>query len=141
MKLTILLLSLCFTLNSVAQVFKWVDENGRTHYGDQMSGNAKPHELKDNISSYKTVTFEASDILHDDRVVIYTKPTCGYCKKALSFFKKNKIKYKEYDVTKSNYAKRKYKRLNATGVPVTFIGNKRINGFNLSRFEREFAGL
>ncbi len=139
MKVLIVLFACSLSLVSSAQVYKWVDKHGRVHYGDQQVGDFKPHDFKDKINSYRSVTYQNSDIYHDDKVVIYTKPTCPYCIKALSFFKKNKIKYKEYDITNSNYAMRKYERLKATGVPVTFIGKNRINGFSLARFEREFA--
>lgn len=35
----ILLLSVVLSSSSNAEILKWVDENGRTHYGDQPSGD------------------------------------------------------------------------------------------------------
>ena len=135
LRFVIVALIACLSLGVSAQVYKWTDENGRIHYGDKPNERAELKDLRDTISSYKAVSYDLSAFAHSDKVVIYTKPTCGYCKKAMAYFKKKRIKYKEYDITKSNYAKRQYARLNATGVPVIFVGKQRMNGFSQKGFE------
>jgi hypothetical protein len=40
------LMSVCCTVAAAATVFKWVDENGVTHYSDQPHENAQKVELK-----------------------------------------------------------------------------------------------
>ena len=67
---------------------------------------------------------------------MYSTDWCHYCKKARQYFKKNNIAYTEYDIDKNKKAKRRYKEMGATGVPVILVGKKRMNGFNQKGFER-----
>ncbi|GAA6135450.1 hypothetical protein NBRC116188_22400 [Oceaniserpentilla sp. 4NH20-0058] len=122
-----------------AQLYKWVDEKGRVHYSDKKHAGVQLQEVKGTVNSYENVTYDESLFSHTDKVVIYTRPKCGYCKKALAFFAENRIRYKEYKVEHSELAKKKYARLNATGVPVIFVGKKRMNGFSKRGFEKAFC--
>ena len=67
---------------------------------------------------------------------MYSASWCGVCKKAKSYFKKNNIPYKVYDVEKSRTGKRAFKRLGGKSVPVIIVGTRRMNGFTASRFEK-----
>lgn len=44
--------------------------------------------------------------------------------------------FTEYDIEKSQSAASRYKEIGATGVPVILFGDKRMNGFSESGFER-----
>ena len=61
-------------------------------------------------------------------VVIYTTPGC--CNLAKSFFRERNIEYIEYDITSSQEGLREFKELNGRGVPLIFIGEARIDGYN-----------
>ena len=63
-------------------------------------------------------------------VVIYTTPQCGYCNLAKSFFRKHNIDYFEYDITTSQEGLQEYRELNGHGVPLIFIGETRMDGYN-----------
>jgi len=63
-------------------------------------------------------------------VVIYTTPQCGYCNLAKSFFRKHDINYLEYDITTSQEGLQKHTELNGRGVPLIFIGETRMDGYN-----------
>jgi glutaredoxin len=132
-------MSFIFIANVYGELYKWTDEHGRVHYSDQKQEGVNLQDINGNVSSYKAVTYDESLFEHSDRVVIYTRPSCGYCNKAKAFFAKNNIAYKEYKVESSNVAKRKYARLNASGVPVIFVGKKRMNGFSEPKFEKTFC--
>jgi glutaredoxin len=69
-------------------------------------------------------------------VVIYSASWCGVCKKAKTYFRRNGIPFTEYDIEKGTRAKRMYKKLGATGVPVIIVGRKRMNGFSEAGFNR-----
>lgn len=57
-------------------------------------------------------------------VKIYSTPACHYCTMAKEFFKKHKIKYNEYDVSKNARKRAEMIALSAQmGVPVILIGN------------------
>lgn len=64
-------------------------------------------------------------------VSIYTTPTCGYCRMAKDFFKEHNIAYIEYDVA-ADTEKRKemIDKSGQMGVPVIFIGDDMVIGFN-----------
>ncbi|MEK7582033.1 MAG: glutaredoxin domain-containing protein [Patescibacteria group bacterium] len=75
------------------------------------------------------------------QVSIYTTPTCTYCKMSKDFFKENNISYQEYNVA-VDLEKRKeiIEKSGQMGVPVIFIDNEIVVGFDKARF-KELLGL
>lgn len=72
--------------------------------------------------------------MNQKKIVVYTTPTCHFCKEVKEFFKKNKVKYTEKDVTKDKAAlKEMVEKSGSMGVPVIVIDDKwksAIIGFN-----------
>jgi len=67
-------------------------------------------------------------------VTIYTTPTCGYCKMAKEFFATNNVNYIEYNVgTDLEKRKEMIERSGQMGVPVIFVGDEMIVGFDKPR--------
>ncbi len=65
------------------------------------------------------------------KVIIYTTPTCPWCKKVKTFLKKNKVEYSEVDVSSNETAsKEMIKKSGQMGVPVTEIDGMIITGFD-----------
>jgi glutaredoxin len=127
-----------------ADLYKWVDERGNIHYGDKPPENVQLENIAGNVSSFTSVNVEPfvfdPDIISNrsksKSVVMYSTSWCGYCKKAASHFRKNKIPFTEYDIEKSARGARDYKRLKGRGVPIILIGDKRMNGFSAKTFDR-----
>ena len=118
------------------EVYKWIDEDGKVHYGPRPA-NPQAEQTRIDVESYISVTIEDGASGTDSRkVVMFATSWCGYCKKAREYFAQNSIPYKEYDIEKSTVGKRKYDKLGATGVPVILVGDKRMNGFNEAGFLR-----
>ena len=146
---TSLLLVLMF-LSPVTQgeLYKWVDESGRIHYGDSPPDKAKLKEITGNVSSFTSVSVEP--FVYDSSlvtgrqksksVVMYSTSWCGYCKKAARHFRKHKIPFTERDIEKSASAAREYKKLRGRGVPVILIGDQRMNGFSAKTFDAIYYG-
>lgn len=67
---------------------------------------------------------------------MYSTSWCGYCKKARAYFDDHNIDYTDYNIEKNATAKQEYQAMGATGVPVIIVGNKRMNGFSASAFEK-----
>ncbi|OUR72531.1 hypothetical protein A9Q78_06980 [Methylophaga sp. 41_12_T18] len=63
-------------------------------------------------------------------VVLYSTSWCGYCAKTRRFFAKNKINYVEYDIEKSETAKREYDNLGGGGVPLVLVEGQIVRGYN-----------
>jgi glutaredoxin len=124
-----------------AEIYKWTDENGHVNYSDSKPENHEVTEIEVPISTYESVTY--GSVSHDKstvdtgkKVVIFSATWCGSCKKAKKYFRRNGIPFTEYDIERGNKAKQLYKQLDATGVPVILVGNKRMNGFTEAGFER-----
>ena len=68
---------------------------------------------------------------------------CPACKAATRFFVKNNINYREYDMEKNAIGAKLYQEVNGRGVPILFIGEHRIQGFNAETATRALqdAGL
>jgi len=71
---------------------------------------------------------------NEEEVVIYSRDWCSYCKQAKNYFRRNKIKFTEYDIDKDANAKIRYNKMNATGVPIIIANNKIIMGFSINQF-------
>lgn len=64
-------------------------------------------------------------------MVIYTTPTCMYCKATKEFFKENNVAYDEFDVaTDAEKREEMIQKSGQMGVPVIFVGDKMVVGFN-----------
>jgi len=67
----------------------------------------------------------------DKHVLIYSTPTCHFCKLAKEFFDSHSITYTNYDVS-TDAAKREemVQKTGQLGVPVIIIDGQTIIGFN-----------
>ena len=70
-------------------------------------------------------------------VVIYTTPTCGYCRVAKDYFKKENIPFSEYDVAADRRrADEMLRKSGQMSVPVIDVHGKVIIGFNKPEIEK-----
>ncbi len=64
-------------------------------------------------------------------VIMYSTPTCGFCRMAKSYFDKNKIPFTEYNVAvNSEKAQEMVRKSGQMGVPVIDVNGKIIVGFD-----------
>ncbi|MBI4268308.1 glutaredoxin family protein [Candidatus Uhrbacteria bacterium] len=63
-------------------------------------------------------------------IIMYTTPTCGYCRLAKQFFKEKNVAFTEKDVTADPAAMEEFRALNEGGVPVFMIDGQKVVGFN-----------
>lgn len=126
-----------------AEIYKWVDENGNVHFTDQPPIDKKTEQVT--ISKINTYTSPRISTLEftparvqtaRKRVVMYSTSWCGACKRAKQYFNENGINYVEYDVETNEKGKQDFRELGGRGVPVILVGNKRLNGFSASSFEK-----
>jgi len=145
---------LCVSLLSTiagtqAGIYKWVDGDGRVQFSDRPPSEAGAEQVElPEINTYEGVDVEdlverLDTISREPRrakskkVVMYSASWCGVCARARRFFQAEGIPFSELDIEKSQSARRDWKRMNATGVPVILVGGKRMNGFS----EKRFMGL
>lgn len=144
--LTFLLITLCCSTLLQAGIYKWVDENGKVHFGDRPPESEQAEQVTVRINTYQspeisTEIFSGAKkaVAKNKKVVMYGTEWCGVCKKAKRYFKERGIRYVEYDVEKSARGKRDYKKLNGKGVPIILVGDKRLNGFSSGSFEKIYG--
>lgn len=71
-------------------------------------------------------------------VIVYSTPTCPWCKKVKEFLKENKVKFSEKDVSSDKKALAEMeKKSGQVGVPVIDINGKIIVGFDESKMKKE----
>ncbi len=70
------------------------------------------------------------------QVVMYATSWCPYCQKARNYFREQGIPYVEYDIEKNAEARAAYRAFGGRGIPVIFVGKRRMDGFSESGFNR-----
>lgn len=140
------------SLSSHAQVYKWADNEGRTHFSDsppvgdhasnveEISISPAPQQrLNQKSNNVDLATEKASRRKVSNRknkkVIMYGTSWCSYCDKARKYFENEGIRYVEYDVEKSGLRMREFKKLGGTGYPLILVGkDQKIQGFNVVKF-------
>ncbi len=70
-------------------------------------------------------------------IMLYTTPSCSFCRKAKDFFRKNQVRFTEYNVARDQRrADEMVRKSGQMGVPVIDINGKIIVGFNQPEVER-----
>ncbi len=65
------------------------------------------------------------------KVVIFTTPTCSFCRLAKQYFNEKRVRYTEIDVSRDQRAAQDMlRRTGQMGVPVILINNRPIVGFD-----------
>lgn len=71
------------------------------------------------------------------KVIIYSTPSCVYCKMAKEFFKKNNVEYTEHNVAQDDRAREEMvKKSRQLGVPVIDIDGEIFVGFDQSGLKK-----
>ncbi len=71
------------------------------------------------------------------RVIMFSTPTCTYCRKAKQYFRQKQVPFRDVDVSKDQAAARDmFRRSGQQGVPQIQIGSKIIVGFDRPKIDR-----
>lgn len=139
-------------LSAVAEVTKWVDAAGRTHYGTRppVGKDAVAQPLRGTVSVGDGITLVPRDDMRDEasrefatavigprkgEIWIYTTPSCGYCKQAMQHMRRKNVAFIEKDITASPRHKSEFRDIGGNGVPVTLTSARRINGYEQAAFD------
>lgn len=73
----------------------------------------------------------------DKKVVIYSTPTCPYCKRAKDYLSRKGISYVDHNVGQDrDAAKEMIQKSAQMGVPVLIIDGEVVVGFNQTQLDR-----
>ena len=71
------------------------------------------------------------------RVIIFSTPTCSFCRKAKAYLRDKGIRFKEIDVSRDMKAAVDMERKTGQrGVPVVMINNRPVVGFDVPKINR-----
>ncbi|MCK4707273.1 MAG: DUF4124 domain-containing protein, partial [Gammaproteobacteria bacterium] len=90
----VLLVATIISSSVPAEIYKWVDQNGKTHFTDKPPEQVSVQKLDLQINSFTNPNvspFKFDSSLISNRktsrdVVMYGASWCGYCKKAKKYF-------------------------------------------------------
>jgi len=69
-------------------------------------------------------------------VVVFSTPTCSWCRKTKDYLRKHNIRFKDIDVARDQAAARDMvRRTGQQGVPVIMINNRPIVGFDKNKID------
>jgi glutaredoxin-like YruB-family protein len=160
--LSILILTLGI---SSAEIYKWVDENGVTHYSDSptqiipelaedeieeiqspdpapadtppLPDESRKGQLDPDFFDFLNETQDDAVEVNTPTVEIYETSWCVYCKKAKNFFRSKGIDFIAYDIEKDpQAARRMMKMTQRRGVPFVVINGQGINGYSVAAYEQ-----
>ena len=118
-----------------AEVFKWVDEEGRVHYSDDGTTAAEDAETltedEGNIADPFVMPAES-----DSDVRLYSTRWCGVCRQAKAYLERRGIAYEEFDIERDDAALAEFRRLGGRGVPLLVVDGQTLQGFSAARLER-----
>ncbi|HOD35850.1 MAG TPA: glutaredoxin family protein [Syntrophales bacterium] len=128
-----------------ATLYKWVDEKGVLHMTDTPPDAATARKyVVEKTGADESGTAQAAEkkdvkpSRHE--VVIYTTPTCPYCKYAKEFLSQKGVFYTEKDVSADPAAKDEMMALTGKdAVPVIVIDGEPIVGFNAQKIEEKLG--
>lgn len=71
------------------------------------------------------------------KVVLFSTPSCSWCRVAKDYLKQKEISFKNIDVSRDiNAARDMVRRTGQMGVPVLLINNRTVVGFDKSKIDR-----
>jgi len=134
-----IIVGLLLSVSASAEVFRWVDEDGGVHFGDQPPVSVEVDRMELRVNTYANQNASESGYATGTReVVMYSAAWCTVCKKAKRYFEQKGISFVEYDIETSEQGKRDYRRLGGRGVPIILVDDQRLNGFSSAAFEKVY---
>ena len=137
--------------SAIAEMYRWVDENGETQITDSPPPNIKSHggvriyrdipqESQNSESEFvvkKQDSKSSRETKKKPEVILYGTSWCPYCVKARDFFRSRGIDFTDYDIEKNKEAALRKKQLDTKGgVPFAIINGRSIHGFSESAYEK-----
>ncbi len=147
--ISLFLLSMVFAGTVHSRIYKWVDEDGRTHMGDKPPKTREFNEIEvivNVIPSPKspakgaaaTTAAQQKPAASGKNVIMYSAEWCGVCTRARRYFNANNIPFTEYDIDKSTKGRREYRKLGGRGVPIILVDKHRLDGFSTHSFQHAY---
>ncbi|ELX10452.1 putative glutaredoxin [Janthinobacterium sp. HH01] len=131
---------LCFGTAS-AQVYKWVDGKGVTHYSDQPPPPSTPTKTKVEVKSFSTgvasveLPQELADAVRNRPVTLYTTAQCDGCSNGRAMLMARGIPFHEKTITSVD-DQLALKKAGGNGqLPLLLVGRSKLTGFQQNSWD------
>jgi glutaredoxin len=139
----ILLFVLTFTLPTQAEIYKWTDAKGKSHFSGSKPANQASVE---NHNKLEAKSLQPTPANNENQTVapqvdLYVTSWCPYCKKAIAFLRKNNIAFNAHDIEQDINAATRKNELDPgySGIPLAVINGTTIRGFSESTYQQALA--
>jgi glutaredoxin len=136
-KHTLALALLLCSVAASAQVFKWVDANGKTHYSDKPPpATAKQAQVTNASTGVSTegMPYTLAQAVRSAPVTLWTTSPCAGCDSGRSLLKARGIPFAEKTV-KTAEDEQALKAAGGDGLPMLVVGASKTNGYLQSQWE------
>lgn len=139
---TICLLAAALANAQADSLFRWVDKDGKVHYGDKPAADAVAAEQKKfgaaPTAGEDGLSYGTRKARQDFPVTLYSAANCGDpCVQARSFLNKRGIPYIENNLA-TNEAVDAFKKLTGGyNIPALTVGKTLLNGFEAGQWNSE----
>lgn len=126
-----------------AQVYKWTDSTGKTHYGDAPPEGIAKKEIKISAKSYdgppqidnwaeviRRPSPASGNKASSGGLTMFTAVWCGPCKRAKAYLAEKGVGYRDVDIEASDANRDEFRSFGGGGVPLIIAGDKRMRGFS-----------
>ena len=138
--LRLFMLLLVLPMAVSAEIYRWVDDQGRVHFSDSDT-EPEAEQVQVRVQTVKTVRVNylpewSSDLVPAAAsVVMYSTPWCGVCKRAKGYFEEQGISFTEKDIEARPEWRAEFEQLGGKGVPLILVGERSMSGFSAGRFD------
>ena len=129
-----------------AQVYKWVDAKGVTHYSDQPPPPSTPTKTKVEVKSFSTggasveLPQELADAVRSRPVTLYTTAQCDGCTNGRAMLMTRGIPFLEKTVTSVD-DQLALKKAGGNGqLPLLLVGRSKLTGFEQNSWDVLLSG-
>jgi glutaredoxin-like YruB-family protein len=71
------------------------------------------------------------------KVIVFSTPTCSWCRKLKSYLKENKIRFRDVDISRDpRAAQDMFRKTKQQGVPQMWVNNIPVVGFDKQKIDK-----
>ncbi len=70
------------------------------------------------------------------RITLYSTHRCPHCRQVRQWLQQRGLRFQEFDIERNARAFKAFQRLGARSVPITLVGDERVDGFDPKRLQR-----
>ena len=125
-----------------AQLYKWVDANGKTHFSDRPPPpGARPAALKGKVgTSTANMPYALATAMRNFPVTMYTTKPCSACDLGRSYLKTRGIPFSEITVSTAEDEAKMRAAGGDGNMPYFIVGNAKESGYLQSKWESMLDG-